>query len=59
MALPRVPAVEVLTIHVSTGTSTAVCEILVNLNHAKGEVLKVVDVITFDSGKIKSIRACE
>eukprot|EP00316_Scyphosphaera_apsteinii_P024948 CAMPEP_0119326518 /NCGR_PEP_ID=MMETSP1333-20130426/68605_1 /TAXON_ID=418940 /ORGANISM="Scyphosphaera apsteinii, Strain RCC1455" /LENGTH=141 /DNA_ID=CAMNT_0007334845 /DNA_START=18 /DNA_END=443 /DNA_ORIENTATION=- len=56
-ALPQIN-IEVLTIHVSEATSTAVCEILVKLNNGSGEVLKVVDIITYSSqGKIKSVRA--
>ena len=50
--------IDVLTTHVAVLTRTAVCEILVKLNNEKGEVLKVVDIITFDEqGKIVSVRA--
>ena len=54
--------IEVLTIHVhahvSGSTSSATCEILVKLNNEKAEVLKVVDIITFDQdGKITAVRA--
>ena len=56
-AVPGVK-IEVQTIHVSVHTLTAVCEILVRLNNEKGEVLKVVDVISFDEeSKIVSVRA--
>ena len=48
-----------LTIHVSEKTATAVCEILVKLHNEAAEVLKVVDVISYDGeGKITSVRAC-
>ena len=50
--------IEVLTTHVAIHTLTAVCEILVRTNNEKGEVLKVVDVISFDEeSKIVSVRA--
>ena len=56
-AVPKI-AIEVLTVHESPSTSAAVCEILVKLNNDAGEVLKVVDVITFDAaGKITAVRA--
>lgn len=40
-AVPGI-AIEVLRIHVSSATTTAVAEILVKLNNAAGDVLKVV-----------------
>ena len=43
-------AIDVQALHVSDSTSTVACEILVRLNNAAGDVLKVVDVITFDGG---------
>ena len=50
--------IEVLTTHVAVNTTTVVCEILVRTNNEKGEVLKVVDVISFDEeSKIVSVRA--
>jgi hypothetical protein len=50
--------IEVLTTHVAIHTLTTVCEILVRTNNEKGEVLKVVDVISFDEeSKIVSVRA--
>ena len=50
--------IEVLHVHVSVATSTAACEILVKLNNAKAEELKVVDIITFDKeGLITAVRA--
>ena len=50
--------IEVLTTHMAVHTLTVVCEILVRLNNEKGEVLKVVDIISFDEeGKIVSVRA--
>jgi hypothetical protein len=61
-AVPKI-AIEVLQYHVSEATSTVSCEILVKLNNATaenptGDVLKVVDIITYDAeGKIKSVRA--
>ena len=56
-ALPKI-SIDVLTIHVSEHTRTAVCEILVRLHNAKNEVLKVVDVIAFDAaGRITAVRA--
>ena len=56
-SVPKI-AIDVLTIHVSEHTKTALCEILVKLHNAKDEVLKVADVITFNSeGKITAVRA--
>ena len=56
-AVPKI-VIDVLTVHVSEHTTSAICEILVRLNNAKDEVLKVVDVITFDAaGKITAVRA--
>ena len=50
--------IEVLTTHVAVNTTTVVCEILVRTNNEKGEVRKVVDVISFDEeSKIVSVRA--
>ena len=56
-SVPKI-SIDVLTIHVSEHTKTALCEILVKLHNAKDEVLKVADVITFNSeGKITAVRA--
>ena len=56
-AFPKI-SIEVESIHVSEHTHTAVCEILVHLHNVKAEVLKVVDVITFEpAGRISSVRA--
>ena len=54
-AVPAI-SIEVLAVHVSEATRTAVCEILVHLGD--GTVLKVADVIEFDPAlKIKALRA--
>ena len=56
-AVPNIH-IDVESVHVSEHTRTAACEILVRLNNANGEVLKVVDVIAFDdAGKISAVRA--
>lgn len=50
--------IEVLKIHVSPSTSSVACEILVKLNNEKNEILKVVDIISFDhENKITAVRA--
>jgi steroid delta-isomerase len=52
--------IDVITIHVSEHTRTAVCEILVRLHKTQKDagVLRVVDVIEFDDvGKIVAVRA--
>lgn len=57
----NVPAIsiDVLNVHVSEATRTAVCEILVHLNDGSGTTLKVADVIEFAPGShlISSLRA--
>ena len=56
-AFPQI-RIDVMRMHVSNQTHTAVCEILVYLNNAKNDVLKVVDVISFDrAGKVSALRA--
>ena len=56
-AVPKI-AIDVITTHVSPATNTVICEIHVVLNNGAGEVLKVVDVISFDdAGKISAVRA--
>ena len=57
-AVPNV-RIEVLVIHASDHTSSAVCEILVHLGDTASTVLKVVDVLTIDvaASKISSVRA--
>ena len=54
---PRI-AIEILQIHLSDESHSAVCEILVRVNDAASTVLRVVDVIEFDTdGKILAVRA--
>lgn len=59
-AVPKI-AIEVLNVYSSSladGRQVACCEILVKLNNDAKEVLKVVDVIEFDTqGKILAVRA--
>ena len=57
-AVPSI-SIDVLSVHVSEATRTAVCEIIVNLNDGTGTTLKVVDVIEFAPGSllIASLRA--
>lgn len=50
--------IDVVTIHLSETTRTAVCEILVRLNNEKMKAMNVVKVLTFDeAGKIAAVRA--
>lgn len=56
-AVPQI-SIEVLHVHVSEATRTAVCEILVHLGDAAKTVLKVADVITFNAAlQIVALRA--
>ena len=53
--------IDVEQVHVSEHTTSAICEIVVQLRNEKQEVrksMKVVDVITFDAvGKITTVKA--
>ena len=54
---PRI-RIEVVTIHASEHTSSALAEILVHVGDAALTELRVIDVLTFDqSGQISSVRA--
>jgi len=49
---------EILQIHVSDLTNTTCSEIIVHINNAEKEEIKVIDIITFDNnGLINSLRA--